>query len=143
MIVLVCGGRDFNNKTLLDQTLDRLDQERKIIGLLHGAARGADTLAGLWMEGKIREEYQTCWLRRQACPKAYRTGLQYHPERWCLGYPANWDRDKKAAGPIRNRLMLNRHPGINLVVAFPTGGRGTANMLEQAAARGVPTHVVS
>lgn len=136
MIVLVCGGRDFDNKTLLDQTLDGLDQERKIVGLIHGMARGADTLAGLWMEKKIREEYKTCWLRRQACPKGYRTGLQYHPERWVLGYPANWERDGKAAGPIRNRLMLDKHPTVKLVVAFP-GGRGTRDMVALARTRNI------
>jgi hypothetical protein len=143
MIVLVCGGRDFDKKTLLDQTIDRLDQERKIVGLVHGMARGADTLAGLWMDDKIKEEYQACWLRRQACPGTYRiNGMQYSPERWMIGYPANWTKYGKAAGPIRNKLMLDRHR-IELVIAFPTGGHGTRHMIELANQRGVPTHVVS
>jgi len=137
MIVLVCGGRDFTKKMLLNQTLDSIDQEHKIVGLVHGMAPGADTLASQWMDAKIKEEFHTCWLRRQACPKTYRVhGLQYHPERWMCGYPANWTRDGKAAGPIRNKLMLDNHPGIVLVVAF-AGGRGTRNMVEQASKRGI------
>jgi len=143
MIVLVCGGRDFTKKMLLDQTLDSIDQEHKIVGLVHGACKikgkpaGADKLAAEWMDTKIKEEFHTCWLRRQACPKAYRVyGIQYNPDRWMCGYPANWDRDGKAAGPIRNKLMLDMHPGIRLVVAF-SGGRGTRNMVEQASKRGI------
>ena len=46
---------------------------------------------------------------------------------------ANWDLHGKAAGPIRNRTMLNAHPNA-IVVAFP-GGRGTDNCISEAQAR--------
>lgn len=48
----------------------------------------------------------------------------------CQTYEADWEKYPKAAGPIRNRLMLIKHPDA-VVVAFP-GGRGTANCVKQA-----------
>lgn len=41
MRVLVCGSRDFNNRKLLDETLDGVE----ITTIIEGEARGADTLA--------------------------------------------------------------------------------------------------
>jgi UDP-N-acetylmuramoylalanine-D-glutamate ligase len=49
-------------------------------------------------------------------------------------YPANWKKHGKAAGPIRNKQMLDS--GVDLVIAFP-GGAGTANMVKQAKKAGV------
>lgn len=49
-------------------------------------------------------------------------------------YPADW-RKGKAAGPIRNTQMLtDENP--SLVIAFP-GGKGTADMIAKAKAKGV------
>lgn len=48
--------------------------------------------------------------------------------------PAQWNFYGKQAGPIRNSVMLSLKP--DLVVAFP-GGRGTADMVEQAKAVGI------
>jgi UDP-N-acetylmuramoylalanine-D-glutamate ligase len=50
-------------------------------------------------------------------------------------YEADWDTHGKAAGPIRNKRMLDEGKP-DLVVAFP-GGRGTANMISQARKAGV------
>ena len=44
MRVLVCGGRDFLDSVLLGKVLDGLTPRPTLI--LHGAARGADRLAG-------------------------------------------------------------------------------------------------
>lgn len=44
--------------------------------------------------------------------------------------PADWDRYGRAAGPIRNQLMLDRHRP-DLVVAFE-GGKGTYDMIRRA-----------
>lgn len=51
-------------------------------------------------------------------------------------FPANWEGDGKAAGPIRNARML-KEGRPDLVVAFD-GGRGTADMISKAKAAGVP-----
>ena len=50
-------------------------------------------------------------------------------------FEADWDRHGKAAGPIRNKQMLDEGKP-DLVVAFE-GGKGTANMIAQAEAAGV------
>ena len=50
-------------------------------------------------------------------------------------HPAEWKKYGKAAGPIRNRQMLES--GVNLLVAFP-GGRGTNNAVMTARDLGIP-----
>lgn len=46
-------------------------------------------------------------------------------------YHANWDLHGNAAGPIRNREMLEAAGKDAIVIAFP-GGRGTENCVKQA-----------
>ena len=43
-VALVCGGRRFDNKSLLFETLDDVP----ISCVVHGGAEGADSLAGEW-----------------------------------------------------------------------------------------------
>lgn len=74
--------------------------------LIHGGASGADSLAGEWAEGQ---------------------GVEV------LVFNADWNKHGKAAGPIRNRQMLDDGKP-DLVLAFP-GGKGTANMIRQASDR--------
>lgn len=107
MKVLVTGGRDFKNRKLLFKTLDKLHGKFPFTVLIHGDARGADTLADSW-----------------ACLR----GVETDP---C---PADWNTFGKAAGGIRNSEMLTRQP--DLVVAFP-GGSGTFDMVSKAYAAGL------
>ncbi len=51
-------------------------------------------------------------------------------------FPADWSAHGRAAGPIRNKQMLDEGKP-DLVMAFP-GGRGTADMVRRAKAAGVP-----
>jgi hypothetical protein len=109
MRILVCGGREFEDADHLEAFLDAFHQGPRgpITFVIHGGARGADTLAGEW--ARLR-------------------GIS------CTAYEANWALEGRAAGPIRNKRMLDE--GIpDLVIAFP-GGRGTANMIRQARERG-------
>jgi len=79
-VVFVCGSRDFSNKDLLFETLDAiLDVEDKVL-LVHGNAAGAD-LAG-------REWALSHKFKHQA-------------------FLADWNAYGKAAGPIRNKEMLD------------------------------------
>lgn len=121
MRVLVCGGRDYDDKYKLDRVLNDLCEIRGLKGpkdefgnwmpagltIIHGGAKGADSLAEDW---------------------AIVNWVQF--ER----YPADWKKFGKGAGHIRNKQMLDT--GIDLVVAFP-GGRGTANMVDIAKKAGV------
>lgn len=103
MRVLVCGGRDYDDRARVYTVLDEVNPE----WVIHGNARGADTLAADWARSRNR--------RVIACP-------------------ANWARDGKRAGPIRNQNMLGQQP--DLVIAFP-GGRGTADMVQRARKAGI------
>ena len=107
MTVLVCGGRDFLDGNYLRLVLDRLHDKHNFTRLIHGGARGADSLAGNWAMLRC--------IARQS-------------------FPAKWEVHGKAAGPIRNAEMLAEKP--SLVVAFP-GGHGTADMVRRAKAAGV------
>ena len=108
--ILVCGRRDYDNQVRLWYVLDYY---RPAV-VIHGAARGADTLAGEWAKAR---------------------GVPVQE------FPADWKRYGNAAGPIRNQQML-REGKPDVVIAFP-GGRGTANMIEQARCFGVPVVQVS
>jgi hypothetical protein len=112
MRVLITGGRDFDDVEMLNQTLDKLHSEHSFTVLIHGDASGADRLAGQWAESKsIAVE----------------------------AYPADWKKFGKAAGPIRNQMMLAEKP--ELLVAFP-GGKGTADMVAKAKKAGLNVVVV-
>jgi hypothetical protein len=108
VLVLACGGRDYENGQRVRAALDKILEKQPTMWLMHGGARGADYLAGAW-----------AFDRRIPC----------------LVVPAHWERDQKAAGPIRNAAMLALQPSY--VVAFP-GGRGTAHMAEIAEKAKVP-----
>jgi hypothetical protein len=69
-------------------------------------------------------------------------GADHSAEDWAIDngivrrvFPADWDKHKRAAGPIRNKQMLVEGKP-DLVLAFP-GGKGTRNMVAQARSAGV------
>lgn len=109
MRVLVCGGRDFTDSARARSVLDHYHRERPFTLLIHGAARGADGLAGEWAAAH--------GVTQQA-------------------FPADWNAHGRAAGPIRNTQMLTEGKP-DIVIAFP-GGRGTENMIGQAERARVP-----
>ena len=113
MRILVCGGRDFCDRTLLGRELDRLHRLSSLSLVIHGAAQGADALAGAWAQNRGIEEVR---------------------------FPADWKKHGRAAGPLRNKQMLDEGKP-DLVVAFP-GGRGTANMVMQAQQKNVAICIV-
>ncbi|WP_395666370.1 DUF2493 domain-containing protein [Methylocella sp.] len=108
MRVLVCGGRTFKDAERLRRELDSLHAALGFATLIEGGADGADRLSREWAAGAgVRVE-------------------EYAPD---------WFAHGRAAGPVRNRQMLDEGRP-DLVVAFP-GGRGTANMTLQARQAGV------
>lgn len=110
MRVIVCGGRDYTDARTVRRVVHALDHDT--VTIVHGGARGADVLA------------ETV---------AMECGIRVEP------HPALWALHGKAAGPIRNREMLDA--GADLVLAFP-GGRGTAHMVSIARAAGIPVLAV-
>lgn len=61
-----------------------------------------------------------------------------------IKFPADWKTHGRAAGPTRNRQML-QEGDPDLIVAFPKtileASRGTRNMVEQARKLGLPVIV--
>lgn len=97
--ILVCGGRNYFNQAQVNTILD----QHSPAVIIHGAARGADTLAGNYARANNLPE---------------------------ISCPADWAKYGLKAGFLRNAQMLNDHKP-DLVIAFP-GGRGTADMVRRA-----------
>ncbi|MBM5785743.1 MAG: DUF2493 domain-containing protein [Cyanobacteria bacterium K_DeepCast_35m_m1_288] len=114
LVIVAGGGRDLAWPSELIAThLLRATRGRLVQALLHGAARGADQAIASAAD-------QLGW-----------------PQIAC---PAAWRDHGRAAGPIRNRQMLERSLDLAsalplgaglLVIAFP-GSRGTASLVDQA-----------
>ena len=116
-VVVACGGRDllWSIEQITSALLAHTNGQL-VHGLLHGGARGADRAIG-------RAARLLGWTVEVL--------------------PADWRRYGRAAGPIRNRELLElavlraeacSYPGALvsvLVVAFP-GGAGTASLVQQA-----------
>jgi hypothetical protein len=117
LVIAAGGGRDlaWPHQRVATELLAR-SSGRLVHLLLHGGARGADAAIG-------RAAQQLGWS--------------------AAVMPAQWERHGRAAGPIRNRELLQQaiakavahtSPGSLasvLVVAFP-GGPGTASLVQQA-----------
>jgi len=117
LVIAAGGGRDlaWPQQRIAAELLARTGG-RPVHLLLHGGARGADAAIG-------RAAQQLGWAS--------------------LVMPAQWQLHGRAAGPIRNRDLLEQaiaraeahsSPGYQasvLVVAFP-GGTGTASLVQQA-----------
>jgi hypothetical protein len=111
--VLVCGDRYWSDRAAIHQVLKDLPEGSVVI---QGECRGVDLTA-----------------------KSVAQALGFEVE--C--YPADWDKYGKAAGPIRNKQMLEEGKP-DIVVAFHDDidrSRGTKNMLKQAEEAGIPTEV--
>ena len=118
MRLLVTGSRYLNDYNYFSKEMDKFCSSHSIpTTVIHGAARGADTLASRW----VRE---------------MNSMRSHDPIITEIEEPAKWKLHGKAAGPIRNQLMLVEHKP-DMVLAFP-GGKGTANMIKIARWNGVP-----
>ncbi len=90
------------------EAMEDVLKQYEITTLIQGGAKGADALAKKYAKGSNIE---------------------------MLEYPADWNKYGFAAGPIRNKQMLDEGKP-DLILAFP-GGKGTANMKEQARIAGI------
>jgi hypothetical protein len=108
MRIIVCGGRNYHNRKVVFDALDRLHAEKGVEFVIQGIANGADYLAWQWADER---------------------GIP------CGSFLAQWDKHGKAAGPIRNQEMIERGAPDG-VVAFP-GGSGTADMVAKAEKAGL------
>lgn len=114
--LLVTGSRDWSDRTVIRDALRQAwrDLQPGPIVLVHGAARGADSIAAeIWTGGKLPDE----------------------------PHPADWDTHGKKAGPIRNQEMVDA--GADLVLAFPIGSgwSGTRDCMRRARFAYIPVRV--
>jgi hypothetical protein len=115
--VIIAGTRDFSDYQFLRQKCDAIlsskRQDSNIV-IISGTARGADRLG-----------------------EQYAAERGYQIER----YPADWDNDGHAAGPIRNARMADN---ADALIAFWDGlSRGTKNMIETAKTKGLAVRVIN
>lgn len=124
MIVLVTGGRDFGNHpaehSRLCDALWTLNHAAGTTCVVHGYARGADSVAREWAENRIGD------------------GLNVTVQ----GFRADWQRLGRAAGHERNGRMVawckaKADGGDRVIVLACPGGKGTANCVEQAKRAGL------
>lgn len=115
--VLVSGDRNWQYYGAIEGVLKDLAHLQSYWRLIHGAARGADSMADL---------------------AGHELGMDVTP------VPADWKTHGRAAGPIRNRKMLDMKP--DLVVAFHNNlekSRGTKDCVVEARLRGIPVILVT
>ena len=102
--ILICGDRNYKDWIKVQDYLNTIPRTAIII---HGGARGADSLAG---------------------------NLATSLKMKVIKFPANWDKYGKAAGVLRNQQMLDDgHP--DLVVYFHKdieNSKGTKDMVTRA-----------
>ena len=112
--VIVAGGREFKDYQKVKDSLQFYLKrfEPSGIEIVSGGAKGADSLG----ERYAREF--GCQVKR---------------------FPADWKKYGLGAGPVRNNEMAQY---ADALVAFDTGGKGTANMIKQATAKGLFVRVV-
>lgn len=124
--VLICGGRNFDDKALMAETCYQFIYPGDT--LIHGDAPGADRLAAKC----AGNQYQMAQF--MAGDKAKWT-ITIEP------YPAEWLKYGHRAGPIRNQQMIDEGKP-DLVVAM-AGGRGTNDMVQRAEKAGIKVVKVS
>ena len=111
--VLICGSRRYRNRLAIVKFVRSLPRSTVVI---HGAAPGADSIAD---------------------SAAEQLGLERLP------FPADWNKFRGGAGPIRNKQMLDEGEPTEVAafVSDPTNSPGTANMVLQSMMRGLPVVV--
>jgi len=125
MRVLICGGREYDDRDAVWQTLDDLRAKYGNLTVIQGGATGADMLAREWC-------YKQPSVRMINEPAQW--GDISHPDA-VVRYKANGQPYDAKAGPRRNAKMLREY-NPHLVIAFP-GGAGTKDMMSKAKRAGV------
>ena len=113
-LLVVCGSRYWRSRRTIVSCL-RSARAQGFTHVIHGGCRGADAIAG---------------------EEAARLGFHV------VVVPANWRRDGKMAGTMRNAAMLELKP--QLVLAFAQQlqkSRGTGYTVQLARIFGIPVRV--
>ncbi|WPZ08481.1 DUF2493 domain-containing protein [Pelagerythrobacter marinus] len=123
--LVVTGGRNFSDASLVDRALGAVNKKHGIALLIEGEATGADSLCRDWAEARgipVRK-FPANWTdlsHPDAVIRSRRDGSKY---------------DAKA-GTRRNQQMIDEGKPDS-AIAFP-GGNGTADMVWRLGQSGVP-----
>lgn len=113
--VLICGQRSYDNDFLMELIMSPLNTEDTVI---QGEAKGADLMAkDIALDHEIRVK----------------------------SFPAKWDLYGKAAGPIRNKQMLEEGKPDEVWAFFTSteeakNSKGTKHMISIAEKAGIPVY---
>lgn len=140
MRLLVCGSRDFEDQLLVTQMIHseyvKASDKSLPLTVIEGGAKGADAMAHNAAE-HIQEIIRISF--NLDSDGNLNTELRHEQ------YPADWETHGKAAGPIRNKQMLDEGKP-DKVLAFINKplveSRGTKNMVEIAEKAGLPVIIV-
>lgn len=111
MRIIVTGGRDYHHVALVQQLLNSLGPT--VIGV-GDCPTGVDEFVRDWVK-KMEEDGRAPFL---------------------TVYKADWKTHGKAAGPIRNKAMIDGEAPW-FCLAFP-GGKGTEDCIKQCKKAGIP-----
>lgn len=126
MIVVVTGGRNYNDRDAIYAALDALHERYTITTLREGGAAGVDTICGEWadLRGVQRQRMPADWSNITVSGAVVRQG--------------KYGAYNARAGHDRNQSMLDTEPKPQYGVAFP-GGTGTADMTKRMRDAGLTT----
>lgn len=112
--ILVTGSRVWTNEEAVRNALKDAAGTRPLIRLVHGGARGADTIARKFAQ-EMGWEIKT--------------------------YVPDWGRLGRKAGPARNSDMLRKEK-VDIVLAFPSKtSSGTYDMIDKARKARIATNI--
>lgn len=123
MKILVTGSRDWRYPAIIYIALTTAIREyyypnkpkKEDILIIHGAAKGADTIAASWADEK---------------------GVPHTKDKYKVT-SVDWNRQGKAAGILRNHRMLDENPDTDVVIAFwKNKSPGTNDMINYARGKG-------
>lgn len=118
LTVCVSGGRDYDDEARLHSVMDEIHLVSGIALVVHGdCPTGADSYAKQWAKSR---------------------GVAEKPIK------ADWDKyccrdTRNPAGILRNQKLLDH--GFDLLLAFPTGGPGTKDMINRTHRQKIPYRV--
>lgn len=118
MKVIICGDRHWNNFDSIIDVVKRLKAKYGDITIIQGECEGADLLA-----------------KRAAVA----CGVPVK------GYPADWKKYGKSAGPLRNQQMLDKEKP-DMVIAFHPdieNSKGTKDMIKRARGQSIKTYIIT
>ena len=137
MRIIIAGSRSFKDYKLLNQTMNKLTEKLEKVVILVGGAEGADALGERWASDKLRPDPH-----KYASPKKVRANMKKYNQK--IGhyevYRADWTKNGKAAGPIRNSKMVK---SAKALVAFWDGkSPGTKDVIQKAKKAGLSVRVI-